>query len=89
MKFEIYSGLKGKFGGANYLGLYEFNSLEDALRFAYKESRDLFEAYNGLEGIQTIRQIIKGLGVNKETAEGLWLQQKNDYLDYSVVEFSN
>ena len=42
MKFKVYAGLGGSFGGASFEGIYEFTSVEEAERAAYNMAFDEF-----------------------------------------------
>lgn len=84
MKFKIFAGLKGRFEGANYLGVKEFDSLEDAVQYARAEARDLYEVHTGLYGIKSIGTIMQEEGVKQELAEQIWLDGMSLMLDYKA-----
>ena len=49
--FKIYAGLSGGFGGANYHGTYEYESIDDALKEAYLLAEEEYQSYEGCHGI--------------------------------------
>lgn len=51
MWFKIYAGMGGSFGGANYQGTYEYNTLEEAERDAYRMAEEEYQSYEGCHGI--------------------------------------
>lgn len=50
-KYEIYAGMGGRFGGAQYHGIYEFSSAQEAERYAYDLAFDEYQSYEGSHGI--------------------------------------
>lgn len=50
-KFKIYAGLSGGFGGANYIGTYEYNSEQEANEDAYRIAIEEYESYGGHHGL--------------------------------------
>lgn len=50
-KYEIYAGMGGGFGGAQYHGIYEFSSAQEAERYAYDLAFDEYRSYEGSHGI--------------------------------------
>ena len=54
MKFyEIYAGLSGGFGGAQYQCTEQFECIEDAEERAYWLARDEYESKAGLHGLES------------------------------------
>ena len=49
--YKIYAGMSGGFGGANYIGTYEFDTYELAEEFAYREAEAEYQSYEGSHGI--------------------------------------
>ncbi len=49
--FKIYAGLGGGFGGANYHGTFEFESMDEAHREAYRLAEEEYQSYEGCHGI--------------------------------------
>lgn len=52
-KYNLYAGLSGGFGGADYMGTYEFNSIEEATNEAYLLACEVYESYEGYHGIMS------------------------------------
>ena len=50
-RYNIYAGLGGGFGGANYIETAEFASEEDAMSAAEATAREVYESYSGLHGL--------------------------------------
>ena len=50
-KYNLYAGLGGDFGGANYITTEEFTSEEEARQEAYRLAVEEYESYEGLHGI--------------------------------------
>ena len=51
--FKIYAGLSGGFGGANYHGTYEYNSMDDAQEDAYQLALEEYQSYEGCHGLMS------------------------------------
>ena len=52
-KYNLYAGLSGGFGGADYMGTYEFNTIEEATNEAYLSACEVYESYEGYHGIMS------------------------------------
>jgi hypothetical protein len=51
MKYNIYAGLGGTLGGAQYRGTGEFENFDDAEDYAYRIAVEDYESYEGYHGI--------------------------------------
>lgn len=51
MKYNIYAGLGGSFGGAAYQGTGEFSDEDSATRCAYELAVEEYQSYEGYHGI--------------------------------------
>lgn len=51
--YNIYAGLGGGFGGCNYQYTAKFMNLDEAVNEAYLEAREIYESYEGRNGIQS------------------------------------
>lgn len=51
MKYNIYAGLGGGFGGATYQGTGEFNDEDSAAQYAYEIALEEYQSYEGFHGI--------------------------------------
>lgn len=49
--FKIYAGLGGGFGGANYMGTYEYDNEEEAYEDAYRLAEEEYQSYEGCHGL--------------------------------------
>lgn len=59
--FELWTGLNGGFGGAEYNGTYEFKNEEEALEAAYRECVDEYESYGGYHGLTSLDEIYENM----------------------------
>ena len=60
-KYAIFAGLGGGFGGAQYYGVYEFISKEEAERYAYDLAFDEYQSYEGCHGILSYEDVYEDL----------------------------
>lgn len=51
MKYNIYAGLGGSFGGATYQGTGEFDDVDSAVDYAYEIAVEEYQSYEGYHGI--------------------------------------
>ena len=51
IKYDLYTGMGGGFGGARYNGTYEYDSEEEALQDAYNLAVEEYQSYEGSHGI--------------------------------------
>lgn len=56
-KYNIYAGLGGGFGGANYCTTEEFATLEEAEQYAYQQAVDEYESYEGMHGLRSWEEV--------------------------------
>lgn len=61
MKFEIYAGLGGDFGGASYIETIEANTREEAEEYARQCAIDDYESYEGSHGILSRDDVFEDL----------------------------
>ena len=59
--FELWAGLNGDFGGAEYNGTYAFSNEEEALKAAYRECVDKYESYSGSYGLTSLKEIYENM----------------------------
>ena len=45
--YKIYAGLLGSYGGAKYVGTYDFDDADEAWSTAYFSAIDIYESYAG------------------------------------------
>ena len=58
MKYNLFIGLSGGFGGVRYYDTLEFSSEEEALDYAYQAAIEEYEGYGGLYGLETYDSIM-------------------------------
>lgn len=51
MKYRLFAGMGGGFGGPRYQGTFEYNSREEAERDAYEQAEEEYQSYEGYHGI--------------------------------------
>ena len=85
-KYEIYAGLGGGFGGAQYIGVLEFESVEEAEEYAYEEACQIYESYDGCHGLMSIEDIMEEEECDEEEAGEIWIDQRENWLSYYVEE---
>lgn len=85
MKYRLYAGLGGGFGGAEYFGTEDFNSESDALDAARDEAVQSYESYEGLHGIRSIDDIMEEDGIDDyDDANETYQDEMESWLDYYV-----
>lgn len=91
MKYNIYAGLSGGFGGANYIGTLDA-SLADAEDAAYEYAIEEYESYEGMHGLLTWDDIAEENGLDPENdlykIDDLYLEQVNDWIEYYAIPFN-
>ena len=101
MKFKVYAGLGGGFGGASFEGIYEFTSVEEAERAAYNMAFDEYESYGGLHGLldwEGVREDLQESGFLDDTISeneiedmiaSKYIEHAESWLDYYVEEVND
>ena len=89
-KYNIYAGLGGSFGGANYKFTIEANSLEEAMDIAYQEAVEEYQQYEGLHGLKTWIDCAEELGVDieeedSEDVDDLYNSEIELWIDYYAI----
>lgn len=59
MKYNIYAGLGGGFGGASLIKTEEFGSKEEAIEYARDCAVDEYYSYDGMHGLLNIDSILE------------------------------
>lgn len=70
--FKIYAGLGGGFGGAEYIGTFEFENQDEALEYAYQAAIECYESYEGEHGLldwNECREELKNSGYDYDDGE--------------------
>jgi hypothetical protein len=86
MKFEIYAGLAGGFGGAQHQGWAKFKDDTEAEQYAYNMACEEYEGYAGSSGLRSIEQIMEEDDLEEDSAEEEYNQERESWIDYKVVE---
>lgn len=89
-KYNIYAGLGGSFGGANYKFTIEANSLEEAEDIAYQEAVEEYEEYEGYHGLKTWAECAEELGVDIENEDSdevddLYNEEIESWIEYYAI----
>ena len=93
MKYNIYAGLGGSFGGAQYRGTGDFEDFKDAEEYAYQTALEDYESYEGYHGILTWYDVAKESGLdpddpdNEEEIDDLYRMEREDWIEYYAVLF--
>lgn len=100
MKFKIFAGLGGGFGGAEFQYIEEFASLEDAEEAAWSAAADIYDDHAGSNGLRTISDIVDedysgkeflnyDLVELEEMAEEQYSEERESWLDYYAEEVTD
>lgn len=65
-EFNIYAGLGGGFGGAEYCSTILAEDIDEASNYAYECARNKYELYEGNKGIKSWDDVAFDLGFNLE-----------------------
>lgn len=95
MKYAIFAGLSGSFGGATYQHTDDFETEEDALDFAYALAGLMYDSLEGLCGLpnwENIRdELSNSHGSDEEPSEDdiyeLYMERRDNWLDYRVEKY--
>ena len=88
IKYKIFAGLSGGFGGANYIETFDCDDEEEATEIAYYHACDEYESYAGLYGLRDIEEIMNEDIVEESEAEEIYRDERESWLDY-YVELDN
>lgn len=92
MKFEIYVGLGGGFGGASYIETIEANTREEAEEYARQCAIDDYESYEGSHGIlsrdDVFEDLIESFGEEplEEDVDLKYMEEVEGWITYYVEE---
>ena len=93
MKYAIFAGLNGSFGGATFQYVDDFNSEEEALNTAYDKAVEVYESYEGCHGLMDLEDVRNDLreSFGEEPGEDdvreRYLEEVESWLDYGVEEY--
>lgn len=69
MKYNIYAGLSGGFGGASYQGTLEADSISDAEDYAYQLAVEEYESYAGMYGLADYGSLKEDYPIEEDESE--------------------
>ena len=93
MKYNIYAGLEGSFGGAQYRGTGEFENFDDAEDYAYRTAIKDYESFEGYHGILSWHDVAQENELdpdnpdNEEEINELYYLEKEDWINYYAILF--
>ena len=89
MKYNIYAGLGGSFGGATYQGTGDFSSLASAEEMAYQCAVEEYEMWEGTHGIRSWADIADEECLDYEEDEyeinEMYEDEKESWMTYYAV----
>ena len=89
MKFKIYAGLSGGFGGATYQMTEDYASMDEALEDAYNLAVEEYQSYEGMHGIMSwedCREDLEesGFDYDDESVDSRYQEELESWLSYYV-----
>ena len=89
MKYKIYAGLGGGFGGATYQATEDYASMDEALADAYNLAVEEYQSYEGMYGIMSwedCREDLEesGFDYDDETVDNRYQEELESWLSYYV-----
>lgn len=89
MKFNIYAGLGGSFGGAQYQGTGDFESCVEAGNYAYQLALEEYQSYEGYHGIMSWYDVACENGLDPDDDEKeidqLYNEELENWIEYYAV----
>ena len=93
MKYAIYAGLNGGFGGATFQYVDDFDSEYEALDAAYNKAVEEYENYEGCHGLmdwEDVRNDLResfGEEPGEEDVRERYIEEVESWIDYRVEEY--
>lgn len=92
-KYDIYAGLGGSFGGANFIDTLDCANNEEAEQIAYETAVELYEQFEGYHGLPDFNDCLEEAAdlpvifnmTREQSAKDLYNSYKDDWLEYYVV----
>ena len=94
-EFNIYAGLGGGFGGAEYCSTILAEDIDEASNYAYECARNEYELYEGNKGIKSWDDVALDLGFDPEerdmTAEEeekvseVYNEEVENWIEYQAI----
>lgn len=95
MIYNIYAGLGGGFGGAEFYSSEDFSSEEDAVEYARDvaiQEYQSYEGYHGIYGLRDIQEEYQDFGLDddftNEELEEVYLEEIESWIEYYVTPAS-
>ncbi len=88
MKYKIFHGLGGGFGGAQYQYTTTEDMTEDwAMREAEEGAKEEYDSYGGMHGLETIESIMEeDEDMSYKDAEQAMNEAYESWIDYHIEE---
>jgi hypothetical protein len=89
MKYNIYAGLNGGFGGATYQGTEDFDNIDEATDVAYQIACEEYDARAGSYGLRSWGDIAVEEDLDEEDDEleidEIYTEEREDWIEYYAV----
>jgi hypothetical protein len=89
MKYNIYAGLSGGFGGATYQGTEDFDNIDEATDVAYQIACEEYDAHAGSYGLRSWGDIAVEEDLDEEDDEleidEIYTEEREDWIEYYAV----
>lgn len=89
MKYNIYVGLSGGFGGATYQGTEDFDNIDEATDVAYQLACEEYDAHAGSYGLRSWGDIAAEEDLDEEDDEleidEIYTEEREDWIEYYAV----
>ena len=91
MKYNIYAGLGGGFGGSTYQGTGEFNDEDSATDYAYQMAVEEYQSYEGYHGILDWCDVAEQEELdpeeNEEAIDAVYREEIESWIEYYAIPF--
>lgn len=91
MKYKIYAGLGGSFGGANYQSTHEFTTEDEAYNYAYNLAVEEYQSYEGCHGIlswddcrEDLLDSYPDIEIDNEDVDDRYQEEVESWIEYYV-----
>lgn len=89
MKYKIYAGLGGGFGGATYQMTEDYATIDEALEDTYNLSVEEYQSYEGMHGVMSWedrREDLEesGFDYDDESVDSRYQEELESWLSYYV-----
>ena len=90
-KFRVYAGLGGGFGGAEFKGIYEAETENEANGIAHELAVDEYQSYEGLHGLRDYEDIREDHPDvdDEDVIYDYYMEEMEEWLDYWVEEITD